>query len=764
MQKEVLLVSVLVLSLIVFSGCSSIDSLFTKTCGGQGGSSCSSGEYCTGVYLEASDTDLCCSEWCELNTCTNLGGVICSPQSVCAGQSVAASDGNCCIGSCELNTCAEQGGDICDRSESCQGNLITASDTNACCSTQCIQDSCESQGGVVCLAQERCTGNILSVAGEDSCCSGNCQRLTATNTCNYNTLCEGWESPSCVDCQCSGTVCGGICYGEEGTCCNNRNFIPQKKGVYCGGDTVPENQACAVPGTCTPGYNPLIVFFDIPEFYELNVPLSARVIVMNNAPNEVRGRLTWTYNQKFKIVGSDGRKIEESYQTIELKKGQSVEFMITITPQNEFNLFTSPLDGFSRFYLTVVDDQGYGNLYTGPFMKIVKMGGSNLCGGSSFAMKGSCISSVFYPDAVECTGTETGTIKDYLNLCAQGFSLKDSLRYDQQNDLIKVWGDVRASGTKKIFVARINDDFVLNISGIQSWTETFFDAEAQKILGKNMVDLSFTDRGRVSVDWSRVSNTDDLRQQLERQLSLSPANYDFIIGYTEKAHSKIIFNESGGIYVGKGVILIDSNDTHFLTVAHEMNHGFGAPDLYFNTSTPTACTAQFINDIMCGFTILAARTVIDPPPDEMRLNTAPFIGWGDLDADGIVDVDDQYVLKIPSWSQGIEILEARPIVATQSSPGIPPIQVLSIDVYVLDKKTQKLVPALITIDSPLFSNKFFSTTGMLFYTPKITLPTTPLDITVTAEYGRFTDSRVVRYDPASYRYTPSRYDPKVYGP
>lgn len=601
-----------------------------------------------------------------------------------------------------------------------------------------VEPSCSEQGGQICSYQQYCPSGFINASDSDECCETSCLNHVKTNTCNYNTICEGYENEECKDCQCQGVVCGGLCYNYKGTCCGDK-FVEAGHLVFCEDDNIPEvavsGVGCSIPGQCFQTVMPLIVTFEIPTMYELGVEENGKIIVTNNAGNLISGKIKWSYNSKFEIL-TNGLRIEDTYKEINLSSGDSIEIPITIKALQVYDFFEHPYEGFSRIWLIIKGEDYPGQVtYISPSMRIYERDKPTICGEITFNMKGECINNVFYPDA-RCSFVDS----DYFPMCANGFLFTKyaTLKYDNKTNRIKIGGEVEPKGLKQVLVLRLNNNVELNVSAMQEWVETFFDKESNRMFRRNLVDFKFEDAGRVNIDWNKITTTDDLILEVETASNINMDDYDFLVGYTPRSQSKIIFNDTGGVYAGKGVLLIDTSEQEFSTIAHEMTHGFGAPDLYFAHMHAQACTSHFFNGLMCGAAIMTSGT-----PEEFRLYSAPWIGWADLDGDGIIDVEDDAVAKLPSWFEGIEIKEAKGVLAWVGGTNQKSFYV---SVEVVDKKRKQEVPAVIGVSSPLFSAKAFSGQGMLSYTPYI-MPQSKIDITVTAEYAGYKDTKTFEFDP-----------------
>jgi len=607
--------------------------------------------------------------------------------------------------------------------------------------------TCSQSNGFECKYDEYCPSNFLNVSDSNNCCATQCTKYQKTNTCNYNTINEDWEDISCKDAQCQGTVCGGLCYNTEGIC-NDGKFIF---------------------GECIGCNNKDIdVEFDIPSIYKANQIENGRIIFTNNLDEQINLGLGWGYDDLFEIKTSSGNDLLNEFQ-ISLMSKENKIIPITIVPKRNYNLLLRSWEIFSNVKISTLDAYGDARNFSSHYMRVFPYNAITSCGGNQFGVDGVCVNNILYPE-MECDGKETNTVKDYYGLCANGFSFKNRIAYDENTKNFQIkepttLNDVKAIGNKKVFITRLNNNVDLDIDSMERWVETFYDSQSQKITGRNLVDFSFEDRGSISFDWNKINESSrkvkiEFRNELENQLNINSNQYDMLVAFTNKSNSKILFNESTGRYLsGSRVILMDMNysDSYNL-VAHEIGHSFGAPDLYLDNTYPLVCGYHFINDIMCGASILFASES-NLPPEDFKFYTSPFIGWGDIDGDGILDVEDDNIFKIPSWLQGIEILDVHPSIASRGTQN----EQFNVTVYVIDKKTQKLMPSVITITANNVSVPIYSSTGQIsnIFTA---VPTTPIDITVTAEYGTFRDVKTITFDLNNYTYRKSKYDPSIHNP
>ena len=608
--------------------------------------------------------------------------------------------------------------------------------------------TCSQSNGVKCKYDEYCSSNFINVSDIKECCSTQCTKYQKTNTCNYNTINEDWEDISCKDAQCQGTVCGGLCYNTEGIC-NDGKFIL---------------------GGCIGCNNKDIdVEFDFPTIYKANQIENGEIIFTNNLDEQINLGLGWGYNDLFNIKTSNGNDLFNESQ-ISLMSKENKIIPITIVPKRDYNLWLKPLEIFSNVKLSIFDAYGDAKNFTSHDMRVFPYNTITSCGGNQFGVDGVCLDNVFYPN-MECDGEETDTIDDY-KICANGFSFENRIYYNYKTTKFQIaesatLNDVKAIGNKKVFVVRLNNNVDLDIDSMERWVETFYDSQSQKITGRNLIDFSFEDKGSISFEWNKINESSrkikiEFRDELENQLNINSNQYDMLVAFTNKSNSKIHFNESAGGYLsGSRVILMDIQYSKvYWVLTHEIGHSFGAPDLYLNETYPLACGYQFINDIMCGGSTISANILNDfsPSPEDFKFYTAPFIGWGDIDGDGILDVEDDNIFKIPSWPQEIEILDVYPTIANQGTSR----EVFGIDIYVVDKKTQKLVPSVITTTANNVSFISYSAKGKKtnIFTA---IPTTPIDIIVTAEYGSLRDTKTITFDPNNYTYRKSKYNPNVHG-
>src|SRR3989338_3922951 len=521
------------------------------------------------------------------------------------------------------------------------------------------------------------TKDSFNAENETEDAGNKAETAVKTKFCNYNTICEDYEENTCKDCKCNGIVCGGICYNYDGKCCNDI-FIFEGDGAYCDDENLPKNIGCPIPGTCFSANNPLIVKFDIPVNYEVGIEKSGQITIKNNGNYGIEAELDWWHNKNFEVRGANAN-VESEYSKISLMPGEETKVDIWIKALYDYNLFFNPAESFSRLYFGVKTNNG-AEWYPSPVLNIYKKSEAIACSKGLFPVYGKCINNLYYPDAMCTQGND-----DYRPICANGFVMDNNLAYDGETDKLKLSGDVPPIGTIRILTVRLNNNISIDIKSLQEWIENFFDMQSSIILGRNMVDFQFYDWGSISLDWDGVKDGLDLTKKIENSLEIQKKDYEILIGYTDKTKSKIIFNESAAVYVGKGVILADTGEDArmYYLMAHEINHAFGAPDLYFNHSFSKACSTYFVNDLMCG----SSNLVSDDNYEKFKLNTAPFIGWADIDGDGITDVEDRYIMKAPSWLEGLEILEVRPLIGTFSGTNQ---KVFSVEGVVVDKKRKKV--------------------------------------------------------------------------
>jgi len=409
----------------------------------------------------------------------------------------------------------------------------------------------------------------------------------------------------------------------------------------------------------------------------------------------------------------------------------------------------SPLDPYSKISIILRKGDEV-LLYNSPSLIIHNRENLNVCGDNVFTMKGQCRNKLFYPDS-KCTSNED----DYFSFCADGFDIgSNKVFYDNNAKKMRLSADISAKGLKNVLVVNINNDDSVDLEAMHAWVEGLFDKESLRITGKDLVDFKFYDGGSITLNWDDFSDKKGLEDSLKQTLGIKDDTYDFIVGYIDKKIPFLSYNETQGLYAGNGLVFIEKEYKDYWIVAHEILHGFGAPDFYFNTTFHLACLTHLINDIMCASKTLGIDVSV---PDGYRIYAAPHIGWADIDADGIIDVEDDEIAKVPSWFKGLEINELNAYFYNVGSPR----KGFSIDVLVLDKARKKLAPSIIKITSPLFSIDAFIK-GQLVYSPKV-LPTSKIPITVTVEYGGYKDTKTIIFDPNNYKYVRSKYDPKIHG-
>jgi len=162
-----------------------------KNCSDQNGVICASNQACTGGYINANNTGLCCTA-CSFKFCADLNGSVCDVNKVCsvsvvsskdtnscctgtcaaidpcAGVTCADSNKTCVAGTCVLKTCAQMNGSVCGTGLSCSTTVVDANGSNACCTGTCQAPpapTCSAQGGQICSVGSACIVDFLPQTG-----------------------------------------------------------------------------------------------------------------------------------------------------------------------------------------------------------------------------------------------------------------------------------------------------------------------------------------------------------------------------------------------------------------------------------------------------------------------------------------------------------------------------------------------------------------------------------------------------------------------
>ncbi len=201
-------------------------------------------------------------------TCSQLGGNICSSTQVCSGSWIDASDSErCCSGTCEeptctlCDTCGEGFWNVCDRAEcyACTNedcyflNRLIINECNSCTdttcedydddSTTCNDDPCGLGNciweGVSCVSSENCRDESHPCTPEDTPC---CYGLKEVGLCF-----EEDGGCACANCGSICRPCGnGVCNTNENRCnCPEDCGIQQQTCAQLGGAICSTLQTCS---------------------------------------------------------------------------------------------------------------------------------------------------------------------------------------------------------------------------------------------------------------------------------------------------------------------------------------------------------------------------------------------------------------------------------------------------------------------------------------------------------------------------------------
>ena len=664
MKKEVFTVVFLLASLILILALSScvpgaslmgalFSELFTKTCVEQNGDICEFNERCPDAALRASDANQCCSVACEALSCSSLSGNLCAANEQCTGTSLESAEGQCCVGSCQKLSCAEQNGVACSAQERCSATTLDADDVDLCCSESCEATSCVGQGGSVCTAQQQCSGQSIvtpDTPQNAACCLGSCTRKATTSTCNQNTLCEGWEdAASCVDCQCQGTVCGGICYAYDGICCGDafvRTTAKQGTSSICSSTEIAaqhqQNLGCSVPGFCPHQNFKVSVSFDMPFSLEVNRTYDGSITIINDGP--VDYAVTGFYLPYFpSYIRLDQDTV--SNQSIPARSTRSFPLRLTATEIPNWKMGV-----YGRIMVSVGDRTG-SLLYESPFFYPYVTAPVSRCGSYSFPYPGVCRNGVFYPGE-KCISNGKDPQKPF---CVNGMQLEQVDLVFGSSDFTGKYqtvGDRIARGHKRVALLSVNNSRIYDRSEVEKVLNEFYDKESLRITGHDLLSFEVSDFGDVSASIQQYSNKTLLFNDLIGRAGVRESDFDFVVAYLGPAATKLL-NGSGGSYEETNGRIILGSTTDSYALAHEIAHGFNAIDLYFFESYGAACGSSFANCLMCGTPLLDSfRT-----KNEVHLCSAAYLGWGDVNGDGIMDLDNDNkdLVYIPPGFTSIEI-------------------------------------------------------------------------------------------------------------
>ncbi len=525
--------------------------------------------------------------------------------------------------------------------------------------------NCAQIGGTTCAQGEICGSRWLDVQGDNRCCASACQKYQVAQRCNYNSICEPQELDACSDCQCrGGVVCGGLCYGglANDAECVDETLVhtaakrPTQGMAYCADATqCGVGATCLLPGPCVLSAIPIKVTVQLPTQLEVGVWTQGTMTFLN----------TWTSTLSNHVYfETSGMDIEISLQQnsapvalprdwdlIQFQPNTPVTYTIrarmntvsdTITPTHQLKHGTLDLRFFPNATANVTKSfYGFTRATAQP------------CGQYLWNIAGKCLGSIWYA-GVNCqSGTNCiGRIND--------------------------WGAITktypAKGTYAVLVMTAGlttsqqSTYSANtLIGFGQEIRAFYAREAERIVGRPMVDFTFTFDNHYA--WTIpdpqlqfLQGKQTVREYLESKIgrALSQQQYPFIIiavphlpgpaGYG--------YSEVGGMYhVGQGVILVRAAPGILQpqVIAHEFSHAFGCQDWYNGGGRQNRfflCNERRANNLLCaaetavpelqwftritqGYMTLTNRTLDD---------CAAEIGWGDMDNDGKVDIDPSITL------------------------------------------------------------------------------------------------------------------------
>ena len=597
-MKKRMVFAFLILFLFLIVNLSSCD-IGQKSCFEQDGIECAFNEECNDAYIDSSDSLRCCSGDCKLIDCNTLGGFICEEDEECSGETIDSSDGKCCFDSCIKTESSEKDieKDIDDENKTVEKN-------------QSIEKT-----------------KILT---------------QPSSSCNVNSICEAWESDNCSDCQCSGTVCGGVCYAHEGTCCGN-NFIIGDQ-VYCSINDIPEGSSCSIPGECLFYDTNVHVVFLMDFFLEVNKTYNGNILIINDNNRDITVTSHWAPSN-IEIDNSTFNNI-----VVDAKSSKTISF------NYKSNSIPDLLKGISYDSLYIYTEN---NGYKSPiFYSFEKADKETLCGGKVFPYQGVCINDVFFTGA-KCSDND---LNKYDSWCANGMIIvKDDLDLGTLLYKFEAVGDIIPRGHKKVAVYSVGKPGAYDFDELQNYVKDFFSLQSIRITGKELLSFTFTDFGNINGNWNEYRTREDVFNATMNLLSIQKGDFDFVIAYMPEEGDYLLEGQAGGYYVGEGRVLIGNTLNDPTVVVHEIVHAFNAIDLYFMNSYVTACGTYLSDCIMCSVII----TDQFGSTDDVKLCSGAFLRWGDLNNDGIIDLDNQIsdFDNTPLWFNriGIDQLGVRTV-------------------------------------------------------------------------------------------------------
>ncbi len=601
---QVFLVVLIVVGLAIALGVAVLQNQpIEQTCADLNGYLCQP-EECFGELSTASD-GFCCSQKCSGSdisaTCDELNGRECSLDQKCSDTLQATIDtDSCCTGTCEdidkLKTCSQLNGYSCSDASECSGNFLFSSDS-ICCDKECTKPISFSQCQVLCPYDSLCDKPIKT-DGAFKCCETSCN-AQKTNTCNYNKICESFEDPSCLDCQCSGVVCDGVCH--ENVDPNFECSIFEAPYITINLDTATVPKDSWVDAT-------MIIKSRIKTPIEISLDLTGQGVDVQADAKNIKLYDLGVVSIPVKIKGNI-----VSYYNISSVFGNTVK---TLVPS--FINFEGDIKIFGRRD-TIKESKQI----------LVYDSNATSCGKNKFGLEGMCVNGVYYLDRDCSTGA------DCLNGMSWWFFIDKFVKPKGKISVGLISLDRELTG-----------DEISNTKEIADW----YDREALKYAGKDMIDIEFSYIGRVNISSDIIKdatdefagtnfNTTSSYTELANKVDLSL--YDIIVIITNKQ-----VKSSRGHAVGLKFFenMIIQSTTHPTYMAHEIAHIFGCRDLYFGN----LCESAFNNNLMCSTGTELKKIDLGVCAAEM--------GWADRDGDNILDIDDAVIEeKSPSWLTGIKI-------------------------------------------------------------------------------------------------------------
>jgi hypothetical protein len=519
--------------------------------------------------------------------------------------------------------------------------------------------------------------------------------LEKTATCNFNNLCEGWES-SCSDCECQGTVCGGVCYGHEGTCCNG--LVIPGEDIICAEEDIPDNSACQVPGGCSSPGSSISVVLDIPALFPIGETVLGQVTVINGV------EAAYTLELK---VPENMRVLKDTVTGVTVGPRERAVYDVEFIADEDFDTLNKV---YSNPITVRVGDGGYS--FFNPVFYERK--NSVSCGDKIFDIEGTCRGEVFYPGS-RCLKDDEGF--DY---CSNGIVINKSHLniYNPYTKLQQGVGGVVPKGEVNVVMFSVNGPIDVDVTEFGNEVEAFYDREAVRITGKKMIDFNFVDGGAIGLDENGRYNSTFLAQEFDRKTYGAFSDYDIKIGMF-KPGLKVFNDNRLAEHQSPGKIMYKEGNTNILT--HELGHVFNAIDLYFNYTNQKGCDTYLSNCLMCGGMAKVAAS-------EQVLCTASLLGWGDLNNNGILDVDDNFYKRF----------ELNYLVATVQSDKV----LLSVQM----QDRGQVVSGDLVVQSLYGTEKGSISEQDFLYTLKH-FPSKKTTYAVTVSYGGNSDTKSITIDP-----------------